>query len=188
MTALESLQTRLEKFKVNYVYNPLFSYEENRGAFLTRLISQMIGNYAEQVMPEYDLDPESKFLGAGKKTDWENSKFVFELKKNPPANNGSSKKSDVPKLINDAKEKGKTPIYAYWEDRPKNDWVGKTEGFDKGLRYVHGSALFKLLGYKNYKEQYNLYLDNINNIFLMIKEDLTNKFDEKFQSFNKSAV
>ena len=27
-----------------------FLYEENRRAFLTRLISQMIGNYAEQVM------------------------------------------------------------------------------------------------------------------------------------------
>lgn len=188
MTALESLQTRLEKFKVTYEYNPMFTYQENRGACLTRLISQMIGNYAEQVMPEYDLDPESKFLGAGRKTDWENSVYVFELKKNPQANNGSSKKADVPKLINDAKEKCKTPIYAYWEDRPKNDHVGEKEGFDKGLRYVHGSALFKLLGYKNYKEQYNLYLDNINNISLMIKEDLTNKFDEKFQSFNKSTV
>jgi len=187
MTALESLKSRLEKFKVSYEYNSLFTYEENRGAFLTRLVNQMIGNYAEEFMPEWDPDPESKFLGSGKKTDWENSTSVFELKKNPQANNGSSKKSDVPKLINDAKAKGKIPIYAYWADRLKNDHIGKKEN-DKGLRYLHGSALFKYLGIENYEEQYKMFLGDIDNTFLMIKEDLTNKFDEKFQSFNKPTV
>lgn len=187
MTALESLQTRLKKFKIKYEYNPLFTYEENRGAFLTRMVSQMIGNYAEESMPEWDSDPESKFLGAGKKTDWENSTSVFELKKNPQANNGSSKKSDIPKLINDAKAKGKIPIYAYWEDRHKNDHMGQKER-DEGLRYLHGSALFKYLGIDNHEEQYKLFLDDINNTSLMIKEDLTSKFNEKFQSLNNPTV
>ena len=114
MTALESLQTRLKNFKVNYTYDPLFSYEENRGSFVIQRLNMQVGYYAEEVMPEWDPDPESKHLGAGKKTDWENSTCVFELKRNPKANNGSSKKGDVPKLAKDADlkgfRKGKVPI------------------------------------------------------------------------------
>lgn len=182
MTALESLETRLNEFKVKYEYDSLFSYEENRGAFLNRLVHQMVGNYVEEVMCEWDPDPESKFLGVGLKTDWENSKCVVEQKKNPQANNGSSKKSDIVKLKEDAKIKGKTPVFAYWQDRSKNNYM------KDGVLYLHGAAVFEYLGIEDYKEKYDLFLDDIRNITIIIKENLTNKFDEKFQSFNIPTV
>jgi hypothetical protein len=187
MTALESLKTRLKEFEVKYEYDYLFSYEENRGAFVISRVDQMVGNYVEEVMSEWDPDPESKFRGVGEKIDWENSKSVAEQKKSPKADNSSSKKGNCKKLLEVAEEKGKTPIYAYWQDRKKNDHMGENE-YDKGVRYLHGSAVFEYLGIENYEEQYKLFLNNISNIKSMIKEDLTNKFDEKFQSFNKSTV
>jgi hypothetical protein len=182
MTALESLTIRLKEFKVKYEYDFIFSFEENRGAFLNRLVSQMVGNYVEEVMCEWDPDPESKFLGAGLKTDWENSTCVVEQKKTPQTNNGSSKKADIDKLKKDAERKSKTPIFAYWQDRRKNDYV------KDGVRYLHGIAIFKYLGIKNYEEQYKLFLDDVYTITIMIKEDLTNKFNEKFQSYNIPTV
>lgn len=187
MTALESLKTRLKEFKVKYEYDPLFSYEENRGAFVISRVDQMVGNYVEEVKPEWDPDPESKFRGAGQKIDWENSKIVVEQKKSPKADNSSSKKGNCKKLLDVAEETGKIPIYAYWQDRKKNDHMGKNE-YDKGIRYLHGSALFEYLGIENYEEQYKLFLNDISNITSMIKEELTKKFDEKFQSFNKPTV
>ena len=179
MTALESLKNSLKEFEIKYEYNSLFSYEENRGACLTRLIDQAMGNYVEESIPEWDPDPKAKHLGVGLKTDWENSKIVVEQKKNPQTDNASSRKANLVKLKESAEEKGKTPIYAYWEDRPKNDYM------KDGVRHLHGKAIFKYLGIEDKWEDF---LSHVNDVRLMIKEDLTNKFDEKFQSFNKSTV
>jgi len=179
MTALESLQTRLKEFKVKYEYNFLFSYEENRGACLTRLIDQAMGNYVEESIPEWDLDPKAKHLGVGLKVDWENSKAVAEQKKNPQTDNSSSRKSNLLKLKESAEEKGKIPIYAYWEDRRKNDYM------KDGVRHLHGKAIFKYLGVEDKWEDF---LSHVNDVKMIVKEDLSNKFDEKFQSFNNPTV
>jgi len=179
MTALESLQTRIENFKVTYEYNPMFTYQENRGAFLTRLIDQAMGNYVEESIPEWDTDPKAKHLGVGFKIDWENSKVVVEQKKNPQTDNGSSRKSNLLKLKESAEEKGKTPIYAYWEDRPKNDYM------KDGVRHLHGKSIFKYLGVEDKWEDF---LSHVNDVKMIIKEELSNKFDEKFQSFNNPTV
>ena len=179
MTALESLKNRLKEFEIKYEYNSLFSYEENRGACLTRLIDQAMGNYVEEAIPEWDPDPKAKHLGVGFKIDWENSKVVAEQKKNPKTDNGSSRKSNLLKLKEVAEETGKTPIYAYWEDRPKNDYM------KDGVRHLHGIAIFKFFGIKN---QWEDFLSHANDVRIMVKEDLANKFDEKFQSFNKSTI
>ena len=179
MTALESLQTRLKKFIVSYEYDPMFTYEENRGVCLTRLIDQAMGNYVEQAIPEWDTDSEAKHLGVGLKVDWENSKIVVEQKKNPQTDNASSRKANLVKLKESAKEKKKTPIYAYWQDRKKNDYV------KDGVRHLHGKAIFKYLGIGDKWEDF---LSHVNNVRMIVKEDLTNKFDEKFQSFNNPTV
>jgi len=179
MTALESLQIRLNEFEVKYEYNPLFSYEENRGACLTRLIDQAMGNYVEEAIPEWDPDSEAKHLGVGLKVDWENSKIVVEQKKNPQTDNASSRKANLVKLKESAEEKGKIPIYAYWEDRRKNDYM------KDGVRHLHGIAIFRFLGIEHKWEDF---LSHVNNVKMIVKEDLSNKFDEKFQSFNKSTV
>jgi hypothetical protein len=179
MTALESLQIRLNEFEVKYEYNSLFSYEENRGACLTRLIDQAMGNYVEESIPEWDPDPKAKHLGVGLKVDWENSKIVVEQKKDTTTDNASSRKSNLLKLKESAEEKGKTPIYAYWKDRPKNDYM------KDGIRHLHGIAIFRFLGIE---DQWGDFLSHVNDVKLTIKEELTKKFDEKFQSFNNPTV
>ena len=179
MTALESLKNRLKEFEISYKYDPIFTYQENRGACLTRLMDQAMGNYVEEAIPEWDPDSEAKHLGVGLKVDWENSKIVVEQKKNPQTDNASSRKANLVKLKESAKEKKKTAIYAYWQDRKKNDYV------KDGVRYLHGKAIFKYLGVEDKWEDF---LSHVNNVKMIVKEDLSNKFDEKFQSFNKSAV
>lgn len=179
MTALESLLTRLEKFKVTYEYNPMFTYQENRGACLTRLIDQAMGNYVEEAIPEWDPDPEAKHLGVGLKVDWENSKIIVEQKKEPKTDNASSRKANLVKLKESAKEKNKTPIYAYWRDRKKNNYM------KDGVLHLHGKAIFEYLGVE---DKWKDFLSHINDVKIIVKEDLANKFDEKFQSFNKSTV
>ena len=67
------------------VYINYLSIDENRGAFLWSRTSQFIGDYVESAIPEWDPDPNSKHLGVGCKTDWENTKIVVEQKKNPKA-------------------------------------------------------------------------------------------------------
>tara|TARA_Y100000004_G_scaffold85430_1_gene95848 strand:+ start:109 stop:648 length:540 start_codon:yes stop_codon:yes gene_type:complete len=179
MTALKSLKNRLKEFEIKYEYNSLFSYEENRGACLTRLIDQAMGNYVEESIPEWDPDPKAKHLGVGFKIDWENSKVVVEQKKNPQTDNGSSRKSNLLKLKESAEEKGKTPIYAYWEDRRKNDYM------KDGVRHLHGIAIFKFLGIE---DQWEDFLSHINDVRLIIKEELTKKFDEHYKSPINTSV
>ena len=179
MTALESLKTRLKEFELKYEYDYLFSYEENRGACLTRLIDQAMGNYVEEVIPEWDPDPEAKHLGVGLKVDWENKLIVVEQKKNPQTDNASSRKANLVKLKESAKEKKKIAIYAYWQDRKKNDYV------KDGVRHLHGKAIFKYLGIEDKWEDF---LSHVNNVKMIVKEDLSKKFDEKFQSFNNPTV
>ena len=179
MTALKSLKERLKKFEISYKYDSMFTYQENRGACLTRLMDQAMGNYVEEVIPEWDPDSEAKHLGVGLKVDWENSKIVVEQKKNPQTDNASSRKANLVKLKESAKEKKKTAIYAYWQDRKKNDYV------KDGVRHLHGKAIFKYLGVEDKWEDF---LSHVNNVKMIVKEDLSNKFDEKFQSFNNPTV
>lgn len=179
MSALKSLKKRLKKFEISYKYDSMFTYQENRGACLTRLIDQAMGNYVEEVIPEWDPDSEAKHLGVGLKVDWENSKIVVEQKKDPKTDNASSRKANLFKLIESAKEKNKTPIYAYWRDRKKNDYM------KDGVRHLHGKAIFKYLGVEDKWEDF---LSHVNRVRMIVKEDLANKFDEKFQSFNKPTV
>ena len=176
MTALESLKTRLKQYDISqYDYDPLLDPVENRGVFLRSRIDHFIGDYIEEVIPEWDCDPEAKHLGVGKKTDWENSKIVVEQKKNPKTDNYSSRKSNLLKLKESAKEKKKTPVYAYWEDRKKNDYV------KDGIRHLHGKAIFTYLGVEDRWEDF---LSNVNDVKILIKEELTKKFNEYYKSTN----
>ena len=180
MTALDYVKSRIREYDIkNYDYINYFSIDENRGAFLWSRIAQFIGDYVESAIPEWDPDPNSKHLGVGCKTDWENTKIVVEQKKNPKANNGSSKKADLIKLKESAEEKGKIPIYAYWEDRRKNDYM------KDGIRHLHGIAIFRFLGIE---DQWEDFLSHINDVTLTIKEELTKKFDEYYKSPINTSV
>jgi len=180
MTALESLKTRLEQYDISqYEYDPLLDTVENRGVFLRSRINHFIGDYIEEVIPEWDPDPQARHLGVGKKTDWENSTIVVEQKKNPQTDNGSSRKANIKKLLESAKERGKTPIYAYWEDRKKNDYM------KDGIRHLHGIAIFK---YLNVEDKWQDFLSHVNDVKLIIKEDLTIKFNEHYESSNIPTV
>ena len=94
-------------------------------------------------------------------------------------NNGSSKKADLIKLKESAEEKGKIPIYAYWEDRRKNDYM------KDGVRHLHGIAIFRFLGIE---DQWEDFLSHINDVTLTIKEELTKKFDEHYKSPINTSV
>lgn len=168
MSAIQSLKNRLRQYDISqYDYNPLLDPEENRGVFLHSRINHFIGDYVEEVIPEWDPDPQANHLGVGKKTDWENSKIVVEQKKNPHTDNGSSRKSNIIKLKESALERGKIPIYSYWEDRKKNDYV------KDGVRHLHGKAIFKYLGIENKWEDF---LSHVEDTKMLIRDELKNKF------------
>jgi len=174
MSALDNLKTRLQNYDVSqFDYDSLLDLSENRGVFLGSRIAQLIGDYIEEVIPEWDPDPEAKHLGVGFKTDWENSKIVVEQKKNPATDNASSRKSNLIKLKESALEKGKIPIYAYWEDRKKNDYV------KDGVRHLHGKAIFKYLGIEN---EWENFLSHVNDVKIIIRDELKKKFDEYYES------
>jgi hypothetical protein len=175
MSALDNLKTRLKDYDMSqYVYDPLLDPFENRGLFLASRIAQMIGEYIEEVIPEWDPDPEAKHLGKGCKTDWENSKIVVEQKKNPATDNSSSKKANNVKLKESAAEKNKTPIYAYWEDRKKNDYM------KDGIRHLHGIAIFKYLGVE---DKWGDFISHVNDVKIIIRDELKNKYNEHYESF-----
>ena len=174
MTAIESLRTRLKGYDINqYDYDPLLDHVENRGVFLSIRINHFIGEYVEEVIPEWDPDPQAQHLGAGKKIDWENSKIAVEQKKNPQTDNASSRKSNLIKLKESALEKGKIPIYAYWEDRKKNDYV------KDDVRHLHGKAIFKYLGVEN---EWENFLSHLEDVKMIIKQELVEKFNEHYKS------
>jgi len=180
MTALESLKTRLKQYDMSqYDYDFLLDKPENRGVFLRSRINHFIGDYIEECIPEWDPDPQAKHLGVGKKTDWENSKIVVEQKKEPQTDNSSSRKANLIKLKESAEEKKKIPIYAYWQDRKKNDYM------KDGVRHLHGKAIFKYLGVEDKWEDF---LSHVNDVKIIIREELKKKFDEHYKSFNKPAV
>ena len=67
MTALKSLKTRLEQYDMSqYDYDPLLDLVENRGVFLRSRINHFIGDYIEEVNPEWDCDPNAKHRGCWK--------------------------------------------------------------------------------------------------------------------------
>lgn len=158
---------------INFVYEPLLTLEENRGDFLRSRINHFVGDYVEARIPEYDLDPNARHLGVGHKVDWENSKIVVEQKKNPKTDNDSSKKQNILKLKECAKEKNKIPIYAYWEDRPKRDYI------KDDVRHLHGIAIFKYLGIE---DQWDIFLSDVNNVKLIIRDELKKKFNDYYES------
>jgi hypothetical protein len=180
MSALDNLKTRLKEYDMSqYVYDHLLDPSENRGLFLASRIAQMIGEYIEEVIPEWDPDPEAKHLGVGCKTDWENSSIVVEQKKNPATDNSSSKKANNIKLKESAAEKNKIPIYAYWEDRKKNDYI------KDGIRHLHGIAIFKYLGVEDKWEDF---LSHVNDVKILIRDELKNKYNEYYKSSFISIV
>lgn len=180
MSALENMKTRLQNYEMTqFMYDDLLTLDENRGVFLSSRINQLLGDYVEEVIPEWDPDPTSKHLGVGFKTDWENSTVVVEQKKNIATDNSSSRKANIKKLLESAKEKNKTPIYAYWEDRKKNDYV------KDGIRHLHGVAIFNYLGIK---DQWVDFLSHIKDVKLIIKEELSKKFNEHYESSGETSV
>jgi len=54
-----------------------------------------------------------------------------------------------------------------------------------GVRHLHGKSIFKYLGVEDKWEDF---LSHVNDVKMIIKEELSNKFDEKFQSFNNPTV
>ena len=180
MTAIESLRTRLKGYDISqYDYDHRLDHSENRGVFLSSRINHFIGYYIEEVIPEWDSDPQARHLGVGKKIDWENSKIAVEQKKNPRADNSSSRKSNLIKLKESALEKGKIPIYAYWEDRKKNDYM------KDDVRHLHGKAIFNYLGVG---EKWELFLSHVEDVKMIIKQELVKKFNEHYKSSIDSTI
>ena len=158
--------------KNTFKYNEFLTFDENRGYFLSRVVDQFIGDYVESAIPEWNPDPESNHLGVGLKTDWEDSRFVAEQKKNPKTDNSSSRKSNLIKLKQSAEEKNKIPLYAYWEDRKKNDYM------KDGVRHLHGKAIFKVLGIE---DQWDDFLSDVESVKIVIIDKLRDKFNEHYQ-------
>jgi len=180
MTAIESLRIRLKDYDISqYDYDHLLDHSENRGVFLSSRINHFIGDYIEEVIPEWDPDSQARHLGVGKKTDWENSKIVVEQKKNPKTDNYSSRKSNLLKLKESALERGKIPIYAYWEDRKKNDYV------KDDVRHLHGKAIFNYLGVG---EKWEHFLSHVEDVKVIIKQELVKKFNEHYKSSIDSTI
>ena len=180
MSALENMKNRLRNYDmIQFMYDEFLTLDENRGVFLSSRINQLLGDYVEEVIPEWDPDPMSKHLGVGFKTDWENSTIVVEQKKNTATDNSSSRKANIKKLLESADEKNKIPIYAYWEDRKKNDYI------KDGVRHLHGVAIFKYLGVE---DQWEDFLSHIKDVKLIIKEELSNKFNGHYESSGKTSV
>ena len=78
----------------------------------------------------------------------------------------------MPKLAKDADLKGKTPIYAYWQDRKKNDYMAH------GVRHLHGKAIFKVLGIE---DQWDDFLSDVKSVKMVIIDKLRDKFNEHYQ-------
>ena len=78
-----------------------------------------------------------------------------------------------------SKEKKKIPIYAYWQDRKKNDYM------KDGVRHLHGKAIFEYLGVEDKWEDF---LSHVNDVKIIIRKELKKKFNEHYKSFNKPAV
>lgn len=176
---MKSIQTIIQRInnydfdsKTTFKYNDLLTFEENRGYFLSKVVDQFIGDYVESAIPEWNPDPESRHLGVGLKTDWEDSIRVAEQKKNPSTDNSSSRKSNLIKLKQSAQEKGKIPIYTYWEDRKKNDYM------KDGVRHLHGKAIFRVLGIE---DQWTDFLSDVESVKIVIVDKLRNKFNEHYQ-------
>lgn len=172
--AINYVKNRIKEYDMsNFSYEPLLTLEENRGDFLMSRISHFVGDYVEARIPEYDPDPEAKHLGVGHKVDWENSKVVAEQKKNPQTDNHSSRKQNLIKLKECAVEKNKIPIYAYWEDRPKKDYI------KDDVRHLHGVAIFQFLGIEH---EWKNFLSDVNDVKMIIRDELKKKFNDYYES------
>ncbi len=179
MTALDYVISRINEYDMSkFKYNTFLTLDENRGAFLWSRIAQFIGDYVEAAIPEWDPDPEALHLGVGKRVDWENSKIVVEQKRNPKGDNSASRKSNLIKLKESAVEKNKIPIYAYWEDREKNDYI------KDGVLHLHGKAIFKYLGVE---DDWTDFLSHVDDVKMTIKQGLTKKFNEHYESFSTTS-
>ena len=76
------------------------------------------------------------------------------------------------KLKQSAEEKNKIPLYAYWEDRKKNDYM------KDGVRHLHGKAIFKVLGIE---DQWDDFLSDVESVKIVIIDKLRDKFNEHYQ-------
>ena len=180
MSALSYVTFQIREYDMSkFDYHDHLTLDENRGAFLWSRTAQFMGYYIEAAIPEWDPDPISKHLGVGCKTDWENSTIVVEQKRNTATDNYSSRKANIKKLLESAEERGKIPIYAYWEDRKKNDYI------KDGVRHLHGVAIFKYLGIE---DQWGDFLSHTEDVKLIIKEELSKKFNEYYESSGKTSV
>lgn len=178
--SLDYVKSRIKDYDMTqFVYEPLLTLEENRGSFLRSRIDHFVGDYVEARIPEYDPDPEAKHLGVGHKVDWENSKIVVEQKKNTKTDNDSSKKQNMRKLMECAEDKNKTPIYAYWEDRPKKHYM------KDGVLHLHGIAIFRFLGIES---EWSNFLSDVNDVKMTIRDELRKKFDDHYKSITVSSI
>ena len=150
--------------KVDYL-----SHEENRGVFVYNTFNQFLGTYIEMRISEYDPTPGARQLPVGNKVDWVNENICVEQKRNPSTDNGSSRKANLAKLITYAEQNNLTPIYAYSEDRKKNDYM------KDGVRHLHGSAIFKYLGIEHL---WSNFTDDIERVKITIVQMLIEKYDE----------
>lgn len=178
MNSFDKTIKRIENYDIesnSFQYNDLLSHEENRGYFLARILQQFIGDYVEMRIPEYDPDENSEHLGVGKKVDYKNSIYCFEHKESPSTDNSSSRKANLQKLKEYADDHNLIPVYAYTESRSK-----KNDYMKDGIRHVHGKSIFTLL---NIEDKWDYFVNDIENIKVIIVNKLREKFDEYYKNF-----
>ena len=133
MTAITELRARIADYDMDqYKWNDILSLEENRGVFLNNIINQFLGTFIEMRISEYDPTSGSQHLPVGGRVDWINDRICVEQKRNPATDNASSKKANIKKLVEYAEEHNLIPVYAYSEDRPKNNYM------KDGVLHLHG--------------------------------------------------
>lgn len=171
--AISELQSRISDYDMSqYKWNDLLNHDENRGVFLNNLINQFLGTFIEMRISEYDPTPGSRHLPVGGCVDWVNERICVEQKRNPSTDNASSKKANVRKLVEYAEEYNLIPVYAYSEDRPKNNYM------KDGVLHLHGVAIFEYLGIK---DKWNDLNNEIECVKMTIKSLLCKQFDDHFR-------
>lgn len=171
--ALNELQFRISAYDMNqYKWNAILTLDENRGVFLNNIVNQFLGTFIEMRISEYDPTSGALHLPVGGRVDWINDNICVEQKRNPATDNASSKKANIKKLVEYAEEHNLVPVYAYSEDRRKNNYM------KDGVLHLHGVAIFEYLGIGDRWCDFN---SEVESVKITIKNLLVDRFNAHFQ-------
>lgn len=170
--AFSELYARIDDYDMSqYTWVDYLSHEQNLGIFLFNTINQFLGTFIEMRINEYDPTPGAQHLPVGGRVDWINSKICVEQKRNPKTDNASSKKQNLRKLIEYANEHNLIPVYAYSEDRKKNNYM------KDGVLHLHGRAIFEYLKVGHLWDDFNA---EIASVKITIRDRLSARFNDQF--------